>query len=123
MSRDEIPLKEVEIWPTLKQYAEAHSLKIDYHFRHKVKWMEAHGAVCFCAHKSNRRCPCGHIREDLKQYNGSCLCGVLNTPEALLRALKYRGKKKLWIRLPADIVISEGIVYNLDEFKKERKNK
>lgn len=109
MGRDEIPLKNVVILPKLKQYAEEHGLVIDFHFLKKIKWMEAHGGVCFCAHKSDRRCPCSHVEADLERYNGSCLCSVLKTPECYARVLKRR-TRPLLIRLPCNVVIKSGII-------------
>ena len=112
MSRDEIPLKSVVILPKLEEYAEEHGLVIDFHFMKKIKWMEAHGGVCFCAHKSDRRCPCSHVQSDLEQYNGSCLCSVLNTPECYARVLKRR-YRPLPIRLPCNTIMKNGVIIEL----------
>ena len=109
MGRDETPLKSVVILPNLKQYAEEHGLVIDFHFTKKIKWMEAHGGVCFCAHKSDRRCPCSHVEADLERYNGSCLCSVLKTSECYARVLKRR-YRPLPIRLSCNVVMKSGII-------------
>ena len=116
MGRDETPLKSVVILPKLKQYAEEHGLVIDFHFMKKIKWMEAHGGVCFCAHKSDRRCPCNHVESDLERYNGSCLCSVLKTPECHSRVLKRRNSP-LPIRLSCNIILKNGIISELKQKK------
>lgn len=118
MGRDETPLKSVVILPKLKQYAEEHGLIIDFHYAKKIKWMEAHGGVCFCAHKSDRRCPCSHVQSDLERYNGSCLCSVLKTPECYARVLKRRNRPLL-IRLPCNIIMKNGII---SEAKQKKNN-
>lgn len=119
MSRDEVPLKRVEILPNLKRYAEEHGLVIDFHFMKKIKWMEEHGGVCFCAHKSDRRCPCDHIPADMKQYNGSCLCSVLNTPECYARVLKRRNRKNSGIQLSCNVIMRDGVIHDLDYKQKQ----
>ena len=123
MSRNEVPLKHVEILPKIKQYAEEHGLVIDFHFMKKIKWMEEHGGVCFCAHKSDRRCPCSHIQADMKRYNGSCLCSVFNTPECYARVLKHRNRKNMGIKLPCNVVMRGGIILDLDGERKQKTGK
>ena len=94
MARADAPEGDVEVWPKLINYARDHGLEIDTVYSKKVDWMEKHKGVCFCSWDSGRICPCDKIEEDLVQYNGSCFCGLLVTPERLRRAQAYDKQKK-----------------------------
>ena len=97
MSRNEAPEKDVEVWPKLLKYAEEHNFVIDYHYKHKVEWMEKHGGVCFCDWQSGRVCPCKNVMSDMNKYNGQCLCGLLCTKERLEQKEKQRKNKKIYV--------------------------
>jgi len=77
---------------TLEQYAQEHGLIINEDFAWKIEWMATHQGRCACD-PGNRRCPCEHVFEDLKRFNGRCLCRVFFTPERV-EQLK-NAKKKL----------------------------
>lgn len=56
--------------------------------------MQEHQGRCFCDWEK-RSCPCEHALEDLKRFNGICLCGVLCTKEKLLYYQTVRATKEL----------------------------
>jgi hypothetical protein len=69
--------------PRLEEFANNNELFLNPKFDWKITWMEEHQGRCFCDWEK-RSCPCEHALEDLKRFNGICLCGVLCTKEKLL---------------------------------------
>lgn len=65
---------------TLDDFAQKNDLVINEDFAWKIEWMASHQGRCACD-PANRRCPCAHVFEDLKRFNGRCLCRVFFTPE------------------------------------------
>ncbi len=122
MSRDEAPLEKVVILPKLEKYAEEHNLLIDPHYIFKIQWMEEHGGRCFCDWESDRRCPCSHCLDDLIRFNGNCMCSILITPEKLKQKEKQRNRPT-WIRITESVAMKNGIIYDLDELKRKKKEK
>lgn len=93
--RDEIPTKKVKLKKVLDKYAEEHSLKLNPYAEFKVKWMEEHGAHCFCEPSGKRVCPCEFVMMDISSFNGGCLCSVFVTEKKLEKLIKrIEGKKK-----------------------------
>ena len=69
--------------PRLEEFAKNNGLFLNPKFAWKITWMQRHQGRCFCDWE-NRHCPCEHALEDLKRFNGVCLCGVLCTKDKLL---------------------------------------
>lgn len=67
----------------LEEFAKKNEVFLNPKFDWKIEWMEAHQGRCFCDWEK-RSCPCEHALEDLKRFNGICLCGVLCTKDKLL---------------------------------------
>jgi hypothetical protein len=80
--------------PRLEEFAKNNELFLNPKFRWKIEWMEQHQGRCFCDWEK-RFCPCEHALEDLKRFNGVCLCGVLCTKDKLLYYQTVRRAKPL----------------------------
>jgi len=80
-SRELAPKGNVEgLRKKLEDYALEHGLFIHETNAWKIEWMEEHQGRCYCDWE-NRFCPCQHIMEDLKTFNGVCHCALLCTKE------------------------------------------
>lgn len=113
-SRELAPLGKTEnLQEQLEAFAKTNSLLIFDKNRWKITWMAEHQGKCFCDWQ-NRSCPCKTVFQDLKTFNGNCLCGVFVTPEKLKILSKPR---KTVVRTP-----EEKQKYKEDMKAKQRKN-
>lgn len=90
-----LPIEPVNVRDKLEKIAEEYGLLINEYALNKLKWSEQHGGRCMCDWQ-NRTCPCTKILNDLRQYNGCCLCKLLVTPKAmeLIKVNKEKAKTK-----------------------------
>lgn len=113
-SRELAPLGKTEnLQEQLEAFAKTNGLLIFDKNRWKITWMAEHHGKCFCDWQ-NRSCPCKTMFQDLKTFNGNCLCGVFVTPEKLKILSKPR---KTVVRTP-----EEKQKYKEDMKAKQRKN-
>lgn len=85
----------VEFKEKVVKCAEENDLDLNPKNMFKVEWMEEHGGRCFCDPFSDRRCPCKNMLEDIKRFNGNCLCAVFMTHERLKELLSRKPPKQL----------------------------
>lgn len=82
-SRDLAPQGKVEgLREKLEIFAKENELQIFEKNAFKIDWMIEHQGKCFCDWQA-RSCPCKNVFQDLKTFNGNCLCCVFVTPEKL----------------------------------------
>lgn len=78
----------------INDYAEEHDFVVSEFVEKKIKWSETHGGRCFCSPFERLTCPCDNVYEDMKLYNGRCLCRMFWKPEAYSKWLKTKEKQK-----------------------------
>jgi len=85
--------KKVELKQKIQEFADKHKLIINPYAETKIEWMEKHGRRCYCEPDGSRICPCKFCLEDIKEFNGSCLCRVFVTEDKMKRIEKYQSRK------------------------------
>lgn len=81
----------------LEKYAEENGFVINKFAKKKIEWMRTHSivySVCFCDPINRTKCPCDHVHEDMKRFNGRCLCRLLWKPEAYAKWIEQKKKQK-----------------------------
>jgi len=86
--------KDKELRNRIKEYATEHNFVISDFVNKKIKWSETHSGRCFCSPFERVKCPCDNVYEDMKKYNGRCLCRLFWKPEAYEKWLKTKQKQK-----------------------------
>jgi hypothetical protein len=82
-SRDLAPTGKVQhLRETLEAFAKDNGLLIFEKNAFKIEWMAEHQGKCFCDWQ-HRACPCKTVFQDLKTFNGNCLCTLFCTEEKL----------------------------------------
>lgn len=77
----------------IEAFAKTHGLVIDKRQTRKLTWMANHKGRCYCDWE-HRSCPCNNVMQDLKRFNGRCLCRLLWTKEALEKHMSKPRKRK-----------------------------
>ena len=86
--------RDKELRNRIKEYAEEHNFIVSDFVEKKIKWSQCHGGRCFCSPFERVKCPCDNVYEDMKKYNGRCLCRLFWKPDAYDKWMKQKQKQK-----------------------------
>lgn len=94
-NNEKVPFEKcVELRDNIQKYAKKHNFVISDFVEKKIKWSETHGGRCFCDPLHRLVCPCDNVYEDMKCFNGRCLCRLFWKPEAYEKWMKTKQKQK-----------------------------
>lgn len=88
------PGKDEQLRDRLKRFAEENNLVISEYVDKKLRFSETHMGVCFCDPLNRLKCPCDNVWDDIKRYNGRCLCRVLWKPDIYYKWKQQKAKTK-----------------------------